>query len=146
MIFEKFDNVKLEKLIVDNGIIPNKNYLLATKNRNFIEGVFKLFINNIYNSIDASLQYLLIFDYDSIYITKISTGLLESVDEMEFTFRKFNHDEIESFNVTTEISKHIISWCFLGKQYAFEIDKPQGVYSFVTDNFNYLTEQNFNFK
>lgn len=147
MIFEKFDEKSLEELLKRNGITADRNYLLATRHRGLVEGTVKLFVNGIYNMLDAGVLYLLVFCENDIIFTKLTKDLIDLIKNKEVIyFQRFHKKEIDSFSVSTKLTKHLISWNSKGKEYSFEIDKFQGIYGFVKENFRYLKENNFNIK
>lgn len=140
LIFNDFNKNSIEELLKKNNIAVDNNYLLVTKNRGIKEGIMKLLVNNTYNAIDGSRQYLLVFTSEAIYETKVS-GLKRE----EITFNKYKHDEISNFNLKRKFTKYIISWQVGSKNYAYEVDKFQGIYSFIKHNFNDLQNKNFYF-
>lgn len=145
LLFNDFDKNKIVELLHNNNIPEENNYLLVTKHRTAVENITKLFINNTYNAIDASLQYLLVFTSDAIYEAKISGDFLDFIKRGEISFNKYKHNEIRDFNVIKKMTKQIISWKSSGKIYSYEVDKFQGIYGFVKENFNYLQKNNFYF-
>ncbi|MBU0278666.1 MULTISPECIES: hypothetical protein [unclassified Gemella] len=143
LLFNDFDKSKIIELLQNNNIPEENNYLIVTKNRSIKEGLIKLLINSTYNAIDASLQYLLVFTSDAIYEARISGEVLDFLKRGEISFNKYKHNEISDFNIEKKMTKHIISWKAGGKIYSYEVDKFQGIYGFVKENFNYLQENNF---
>lgn len=145
IIFNNFDENKIVELLHKNNIHEKNNYLLVTKHRTAKEGLVKLIINNTYNAIDASLQYLLVFSNDAIYETKISGELLDFLERKDISFNKYKHNEISDFDVVKKMTKYIISWKVEDKTFSYEVDKFQGIYGFVKENFNHLEKNNFYF-
>lgn len=50
------------------------SYLFAIKNNSASKGILKLFISNLYNSMDSSRTFLLNFNEKGIYENEISTS------------------------------------------------------------------------
>lgn len=145
LLFNDFDEHKIVEYLHKNNMLVSNNYLLVTKQRSIKEGLLKLFINNTYNAMDASLQFLLIFTSDAIYEAQISGDLLDFMNRGELSFNVYQHTDIRHFKMTEKMTKYVLSWDVLGKSYAYEVDKFQGIYGFVKENFKALQKNNFYF-
>lgn len=145
LLMNEFNKDSIVKLLQKNDISVDNNYLLVTKHRSIGEDVVKLLINNVYNAIDASSQYLLVFTKDAIYETKVSGDLLDFKEREDVLFNKYDHSKISDFHVEQKMTKHIISWKVGNQVYAYEVGNFQGVYGFVSENFKHLQETQFYF-
>lgn len=91
------------------------SYLFAIKDNSTGKGFLKLFVSNLYNTVDSSRTFLLHFNEKGIYEKEISNS-----SKGDFVLMPW--DEIEVFEIVEESRKAFIKFSHLGKNISYEID------------------------
>lgn len=91
------------------------SYLFAIKHNSTGKGFLKLFVSNLYNTVDSSRTFLLHFNEKGIYEKEISNSTKGDFILMPW-------DEINSFEIDERSNKSFINFSHLGKNISYEID------------------------
>lgn len=90
------------------------SYLFAIKHNSTGKGFLKLFVSNLYNTVDSSRTFLLHFNEKGIYEKEISNS-----SKGDFILMPW--DEIEVFEIVEEARKAFIKFSHLDKNISYEI-------------------------
>ena len=121
---------------IKNKFGNTDSYLFAIKNNPTSKGILKLFISNLYNSLDSSRTFLLNFNEKGIYENEISNS-----DKNNFIFMPWN--EIESFEIDKKSKKNFINLIHLGKKISYEIPYEGKMCRDNLKNFEKLSKNNW---
>lgn len=114
----------------------DKSYLIVFKHNSPAKGLGKLFLSNLYNTLDNSRTYILYFDPKGVYESEIS-----NTDKKDFLFMAWN--EIEDFKLV-EGNKKILKINHLGKVYEYEVELDGKLFKNNYKNLKELIENNWN--
>lgn len=131
-----FNNVDDFRYKIKDKFGNTDSYLFAIRNNSASKGILKLFISNLYNSLDSSRTFLLNFNEKGIYENEISNS-----DKNNFIFMPWN--EIESFEIDKKSKKNFINLIHLGKKISYEISFNGKMCEDNLDNFKNLKENNW---
>lgn len=92
----------------------DKNYLFALKRNDVKRGLLKLFLSNLYYTMDSARSFVLYFSEKGIYEKEISNSVKGNFVLMPW-------DEIENFTVDYKSSKANITLVHLGAELLYEV-------------------------
>lgn len=121
-IYEKFKNTD--------------SYLFAIKHNSTGKGFLKLFVSNLYNTVDSSRTFLLHFNEKGVYEKEISNSTKGDFILMPW-------DEINSFEIDERSNKSFINFSHLGKKISYEIFFKGKMCEDNVGNFKNLKENNW---
>lgn len=107
------------------------SYLFAIKHNSTGKGFLKLFVSNLYNTVDSSRTFLLHFN---------EKGISNST---KGDFILMPWDEIEVFEIVEEARKAFIKFSHLGKNISYEIDFDGKMAVDNRKNFDNLKEKSW---